>query len=586
MTEEETRTDTTSNVLPTGEALERRFLYQSSQTGEISSVQLSTRQLCRLLCPASLTTTTASTNSLGQHIKPETNLLALEPDGSYSKEGWKPANTIPIIREAVAHWYYECAQNDGNTTQGPVSCRALATLVNTLNDTNEQVIAPTTRVFSNELTPSWTSIQELPNLQFAMDAFDVPTALSLPSNGGSQKFLSKTREGTTKGGSAEDQGTTDEMHDELEAFLSSTDHLGPAQDEDSGDEDAYESDGGTRYVKDHRTGNWIHEDLAPQQKSKPLTANKTTTPQATNGKQQQQQQQSSGKKRKKPKFSAKNAKCWVYVTGLPSDTTIEELSLTFSKAGIIDLDPETQKPKIKLYKYRDGEAKAGECKGDASICYARPESVDLAITLLDEAPFRPDKSIKDHVLHVERAKFQQHGEAFEQKRVRVSEAKRKVAKMVTMQAMDWDDGRFNGRLTGGRKGLHIIVLKHMFNPEALPRGEAEDEFFAQLQADLRSKCEDWGPVEKITVFSQNPDGVVVVKFTQPGAASDAVKSLNGTLWKGNTVKIDASFWDGVTDYTVRDEAKDKEEAEVRHEQFGQWLEEQDLPEELQLKTES
>jgi hypothetical protein len=33
--------------------------------------------------------------------------------------------------------------------------------------------------------------------------------------------------------------------------------------------------------------------------------------------------------------------------------------------------------------------------------------------------------------------------------------------------MDWDEGEFNGRLTGGRKGLRIIVLKHMFNLTAL-----------------------------------------------------------------------------------------------------------------------
>jgi hypothetical protein len=47
----------------------------------------------------------------------------------------------------------------------------------------------------------------------------------------------------------------------------------------------------------------------------------------------------------------------------------------------------------------------------------------------------------------------------------------------------------------------------------------------------------------------------------------------------------ASYWDGVTDYTCRDEVTEKKEAEKRLDEFGDWLENQDLPEEFQLKVE-
>ena len=63
------------------------------------------------------------------------------------------------------------------------------------------------------------------------------------------------------------------------------------------------------------------------------------------------------RKRNKTKFSDKNAKClcWIYVTGLPNDTDEEEVAQFFSKCGVIDLDPETQKPKVKLYRHKADE---------------------------------------------------------------------------------------------------------------------------------------------------------------------------------------------------------------------------------------
>jgi hypothetical protein len=51
--------------------------------------------------------------------------------------------------------------------------------------------------------------------------------------------------------------------------------------------------------------------------------------------------------------------------------------------------------------------------------------------------------------------------------------------------------------------------------------------------------------------------------------------------------MDATYWDGVTDYTKAggDEEKERQEEEERHDEFGNWLESQeDLPPELRLQV--
>ena len=86
-------------------------------------------------------------------------------------------------------------------------------------------------------------------------------------------------------------------------------------------------------------------------------------------------------KRPKPEKVAK--KTAVYVTGLPSDVTAEELEEVFKKAGVFLIDPITSLPKIKLYKRENGDT-----KGDALVIYLRAESVALACQLLDDTPLR------------------------------------------------------------------------------------------------------------------------------------------------------------------------------------------------------
>jgi hypothetical protein len=126
--------------------------------------------------------------------------------------------------------------------------------------------------------------------------------------------------------------TSKQVSDDLEAFLASTDHLAPhtaaaaAGDDDESDEEEYESDGGTRYVRDSRTGNWVHEALAPKKERQEKNGKKEEGSSSAAGVTAGAVPSATRKRKHKPKFSAKHARNWVYVTGLPGDSTEEEVA--------------------------------------------------------------------------------------------------------------------------------------------------------------------------------------------------------------------------------------------------------------------
>jgi RNA recognition motif-containing protein len=544
--------------------LQTPFLYQNQSTGQPSSSTLTIRQLCRILCPVS---SVASVNN--SIISPQTQLLGFDAaTNTYDPVGWKCASSIPVLKEACSSWYYESKDKDGGV-KGPVSARVLAELF------QSEKVDRNTRVFeSNRSDGEWKSIRDLSPLSMVIDALmesAMPTSWPADSTANGEQASTMTYDEDEQ---TDDPTKQEEISKELEAFLSSTDHLANHATQDDEHDEEYESDGGTKYVKDFRTGNWVHEALAPMREKKQNNEPVVPAPKPdVDG--------SKKRKRNKPKFSAKNSKCWIYVTGLPKDTNEEEVAAYFSKCGVIDLDPETQKPKVKLYRHKADRPEGRTVKGDASICYARAESVELALQILDENLFRDGAT-----LSVTRAKFEQNTDFDENKsktgkRV-ISEAKRKVARLAALQAVGWDEGE-NGRIAGGLKGLRIIVLKNMFDPTDFVN-DTNDEKLRSLEQSVHSECEELGTVEKITIFSKNPAGVVIVKFAQPNAASDAVNRFNGQLRDNGKRRVNASYWDGVTDYTVRDEENEAKDAEKRLDEFGDWLENQELPEEFQLRV--
>ena len=205
----------------------------------------------------------------------------------------------------------------------------------------------------------------------------------------------------------------------------------------------------------------------------------------------------------------------------------------------------------------------------------------MAIQVFDGGFIRPNCKIT-----VTKAEFQNisNNDTALSKRVRpsVTRAQIKVAQSAVAQALAWNDEGDIG--ISKRQGLRIVVLEGMFHPHDFNDPSFSDE----LEADIATECEKYGEIEKITIFSKNPRGVVVVKFKTAFAAQECIRAVHGRFFGGNQLKC--YFWDGTTNFSQVPasviEQEEKEE-EARIDEFGDWLEkeQENLPEEFQLKTE-
>ncbi|TYZ63806.1 hypothetical protein PybrP1_007338 [[Pythium] brassicae (nom. inval.)] len=244
------------------------------------------------------------------------------------------------------------------------------------------------------------------------------------------------------------------------------------------------------------------------------------------------------KKKKSDKWQKSKSRTWVYVNGLPLDATVQEVHDHFVKCGVIQQDLVTGAPRIKLYENRE----FGGLNGDASVCYMKEASVELAVQLLDKSQIRPE--------------YDKGNEFVKRKKVKL-DSRAKVKKFEQEKALSWNEGE-----NDDRNGLRIVVIKHMFTPD-----EIEDEAYEnELRDDILAECLKLGEVAKITLFAKHADGVVVIKFESAGSAATCVDVMNGRFFAGR--RLECSFWDG-TDYTYR-ESKDEEKE--RADKFSEWLE--------------
>jgi hypothetical protein len=585
--------------------LSKQFFYQNARTGAISSSPLTAERLSLLLSP--LGGGSSGSAVVTRPIHEATMVIEWDQERqAYSEQGWKDCRQVPILREACANWHYQ-DPTSGNPC-GPISCRTLSSMLHKtptaeVSDGNDEGVTNLhnqTRVWSPEIAAlatgsqstaendarcpprsDWRTIAEDLELLVALQAFHhhVLQQQQAIATGFREDTALQTFNEDDENTTGNDQATTTTDKEEQEKKRALQYFLSATAGDDSEEEEEYTSDNGTDYVRDRRTGGW-KKGQAIAKKSVEIKSKNDQTKDNTN-KRVDNNSIPKKRKKKKAKFNSKNAAKWIYVQGLPKDTDEDEVAKHFQRAGVIDLDPDTQRPRVKLYR----DKKSHNLKGDGSICYAREESVDLAVQILDEGMFRPTSKLNEdqYPLSVTRAKFEQRGELLEANQ-QASYAKKKVARLAAKQAIDWDESE-NGRITGGLKGLRIIVLKHVFTLQQLSQQANEDGFLRDLEGDIFKECSAWGTVEKITIFAQSPRGVVVVKFKQPTAATEAIQSFHGRSTPGVPKKMEATFWDGVTDYTVRDEQREKEEMDQRHDEFGHWLENQELPEEFRLRVE-
>jgi HIV Tat-specific factor 1 len=128
----------------------------------------------------------------------------------------------------------------------------------------------------------------------------------------------------------------------------------------------------------------VDDDLLQQQqeayKIQGVDENEQVTAQQLRKKRKQQAggDENNGQKPKKQRVNTA-----VFVTSIPLDAEFDEIRDVFSKCGVIAEEIDSGRPRIKMYMDENGKF-----KGEALIVYFRPESVNLAIQMLDESDFR------------------------------------------------------------------------------------------------------------------------------------------------------------------------------------------------------
>lgn len=254
--------------------------------------------------------------------------------------------------------------------------------------------------------------------------------------------------------------------------------------------------------------------------------------------------------------------------GLPLDITEGELMDWAKKAGVIKLDPDSKLPKVKLYRNPDHSL-----KGDASVSFLFPESVQQALVLLDgdqiryNFPVSVEEAKYDSTNKASHAINNHNGDADDDaddsdaakpkvKRKHAVAARAKLTVHEQQQrALSWDEDVYKKR--------HVI-LSNLFVPKEIDPDDLE--FYSDLKADVRRECEKLGRVESIHVFEGSPTGTIAVKFADWLGADRCVRTMTGRRFDQRTIV--AQYYDNKTDYAVGESADARA---ARDAAFAKWL---------------
>ncbi|KAI1312479.1 hypothetical protein F5Y03DRAFT_238468 [Xylaria venustula] len=289
-------------------------------------------------------------------------------------------------------------------------------------------------------------------------------------------------------------------------------------------------------------------------------------------------EQRSNKRQRPPPAPRQNTA--VYVTGLPLDVTVDEVHDVFSrKCGVIAEEIDSGRPRIKLY-----TDEKGNLQGDALVVFFKPQSVEMAIMLLDDTDFRYTASgLSSGRMRVQAAESKykktnydrdgegdtgEHGNgassntaggdnnnnsnnnnsngahnpitgAGKPRDKGREQDKQKIIKRtqkLDAKLADWDeddDSPFAAQLeTNAPKG-RVVILRHMFTLREL---EEDPAAMLEIKEDIRDECSKLGTVTNVVLYDLEEDGIASVKFNTPEAAAACVDLMDGRAFDGRTVR--------------------------------------------------
>ncbi|KAI0003982.1 hypothetical protein F4779DRAFT_79831 [Xylariaceae sp. FL0662B] len=268
------------------------------------------------------------------------------------------------------------------------------------------------------------------------------------------------------------------------------------------------------------------------------------------------------KKQRQPPQPRQNTA--IYVTGLPLDVTVDEVHEVFSKkCGVIAEEIDSGRPRIKLY--TDDK---GNFKGDALVVFFKPQSVEMAIMLLDDTDFRFTPSgLSSGRMRVQAADssykkthYEKEGEAEEgghdaaagghdgsnhaitgnggkpKDKAREQDKQKIIKRTQKLDAKlaDWDDDDpYGGQLETNARRDRVVILRHMFTLKELDEDPAA---MLEIKEDIREECSKLGPVTNVVLYDLEEEGIASVKFQAPDAAEACVDLMDGRAFDGRTVR--------------------------------------------------
>ncbi|EEH17922.2 hypothetical protein PABG_00485 [Paracoccidioides brasiliensis Pb03] len=351
-----------------------------------------------------------------------------------------------------------------------------------------------------------------------------------------------------------------------------------------------EAEDGTEWEYDNALNRWVPlvDDALLEQQREAYKVEGVNEDEPVDLKQQQQQRRLKRKnytgdqndikptqvsKPKKPRVNTA-----VYVTSIPLDASMDEVNDVFSKCGVIAEEIDRRKPRIKMY--TDDE---GKFKGDALVVYFRPESVNLAIQMLDDTDFRFGETGPEGKMKVQAADFSFKAQKEAPVKQNMSE-KRKImmkTQRLNSKLADWDDDEPSTVPTSSSRWDKVVILKHMFTLQEL---EEDPAAILDIKEDIRQECSKLGDVTNVVLYDREEEGVASVRFSDAESANTCVQKMDGRFFSGT--RVVAYIADGSERFRKSsaknpaalaavdaEEAEDASEEEAeRLDKFGSWLE--------------